>query len=72
MYSLYLIHINACAYYAISEYQGLESTDFVYNGEGNAYIRCFHFSTKIASKIGKNVKPTNLKEIGLSILSMTT
>ncbi len=36
---LYLIHISACAYYAFSDYEGIASSPYVFDGEGNAYIR---------------------------------
>ena len=38
-YMLYLIHLNACAYYAMSEWEGVGTNAFVYDGEGSAYIR---------------------------------
>ena len=47
VYMLYLIHLNACAYYWISWWEGLGTNGFVYDNVGNAYIRCFFFATKV-------------------------
>lgn len=35
-YLLYSLHINACLFYWGSDYEGLGSTKWVYDGNGNA------------------------------------
>lgn len=34
-YLLFILHINACLYYWASDYEGIGSTRWVYDGEGN-------------------------------------
>lgn len=34
-YLLFTLHINACAYYWASEYEGIGATKWVYDGKGN-------------------------------------
>jgi len=54
---LYLIHLTGCSYYAFSDYNGIGSSNFVYNGIGSPYARCFYVGLKTAVSIGKNPKP---------------
>ncbi|XP_045193271.2 uncharacterized protein LOC123549328 isoform X2 [Mercenaria mercenaria] len=61
-YMLFLIHVETCGYYAMSVYEGLGVNEWVYNGEGNAYIRCFYLATKTATSIGNNPTPQNSPE----------
>ena len=43
---LFLIHIFTCLYFLYSDLEGLDSSSFVYNGYGHAYIRCFYVAMK--------------------------
>ncbi|XP_046706388.1 cyclic nucleotide-gated cation channel beta-1-like isoform X2 [Silurus meridionalis] len=61
-YLLYSLHVNACLYYWMSTLRGLGATPWVYNGEGNAYIRCFYFAVKTLITIGGLPEPTALEE----------
>ncbi|MCI4380343.1 hypothetical protein PGIGA_G00238920 [Pangasianodon gigas] len=61
-YLLYSLHVNACLYYWMSSVRGLGATTWVYNGEGNAYIRCFYFAVKTLITIGGLPEPTALEE----------
>ncbi|KAL6480634.1 hypothetical protein MHYP_G00116670 [Metynnis hypsauchen] len=68
-YLLYSLHCNACLYYWVSAYEGLGSTHWVYNGEGNAYIRCYYFAVKTLITIGGLPDPTTLSEIIFQLIN---
>jgi len=63
IYMMFMIHLNACAYYFISSIEGFNSNEWVYDGHGNAYLICFYFAIRTATSIsGKMPKPTNVYE----------
>uniref|UniRef100_A0A1I8B9Z2 Cyclic nucleotide-binding domain-containing protein n=1 Tax=Meloidogyne hapla TaxID=6305 RepID=A0A1I8B9Z2_MELHA len=72
-YMIYIIHCNSCVYYVLSAWQGFGQIPYnykgkwylnkwVYNNEGNAYIRCFYFTAAVATSTGNNPAPTNVVE----------
>ncbi|XP_078071615.1 cyclic nucleotide-gated channel beta-3-like [Mustelus asterias] len=62
-YLLFLLHINACMYYWASEYEGISSTKWVYNGKGNRYLRCYYWAIRSLITIGGISEPVTLFEI---------
>ncbi|XP_028289715.1 cyclic nucleotide-gated cation channel beta-3 isoform X2 [Gouania willdenowi] len=68
-YLLYSLHINACLFYWGSAYEGLGSTKWVYNGKGNAYIRCYYFAVKTLITIGGLPDPTTVFEICFQLIN---
>ncbi|XP_077376580.1 cyclic nucleotide-gated channel beta-3-like isoform X3 [Festucalex cinctus] len=68
-YLLYSLHINACLFYWGSDYQGLASTKWVYDGKGNAYIRCYYFAVKTLITIGGLPDPTTVFEICFQLIN---
>ncbi|XP_051920183.1 cyclic nucleotide-gated cation channel beta-3-like isoform X2 [Hippocampus zosterae] len=68
-YLLYSLHINACLFYWGSDYQGLGSTKWVYDGNGNAYIRCYYFAVKTLITIGGLPDPTTVFEICFQLIN---
>ncbi|XP_029466545.1 cyclic nucleotide-gated cation channel beta-1-like [Rhinatrema bivittatum] len=69
MYLLFSLHVNACLYYRASEFEGLGSTVWVYNGEGNSYIRCYYWAVKTLITIGGLPKPETLFELCFQLLN---
>ncbi|XP_038160206.1 cyclic nucleotide-gated cation channel beta-3 [Cyprinodon tularosa] len=62
-YLLYMLHLNACAFYVASVHQGLASTTWVYDGKGTAYLRCYYFAVRSLINIGGLPEPVTLFEI---------
>ncbi|VDM40961.1 unnamed protein product [Toxocara canis] len=72
-YMIYIIHCNSCIYYMLSAWQAFGQIAYrmnnkwylnkwVYNNQGNAYIRCFYFTAAVATSTGNNPAPTNVIE----------
>uniref|UniRef100_A0A915CUW2 Cyclic nucleotide-binding domain-containing protein n=1 Tax=Ditylenchus dipsaci TaxID=166011 RepID=A0A915CUW2_9BILA len=71
-YMIYIIHCNSCVYYMLSAWQAFGKAymhngkwylnKWVYNNQGNAYIRCFYFTAAVATSTGNNPAPTNVIE----------
>ncbi|XP_034144324.1 cyclic nucleotide-gated cation channel beta-3 isoform X2 [Esox lucius] len=68
-YLLYCLHCNACLFYWFSAYGGLGSTQWVYDGNGNSYIRCYYFAVKTLITIGGLPEPTTLFEIIFQLIN---
>ncbi|KFQ54712.1 Cyclic nucleotide-gated cation channel beta-1, partial [Pelecanus crispus] len=68
-YLLYSLHVNSCLYYWASAYEGLGSTTWVYDGEGNSYIRCYYWAVKTLITIGGLPDPKTLFEIVFQLLN---
>uniref|UniRef100_A0A4W6DCY9 Cyclic nucleotide gated channel subunit beta 1b n=1 Tax=Lates calcarifer TaxID=8187 RepID=A0A4W6DCY9_LATCA len=68
-YLLYCLHGNACLYYWGSDFIGLGSTPWVYNGVGNSYIRCYYFAVKSLITIGGLPDPTTMFEIFFQLIN---
>uniref|UniRef100_UPI001ED7DCAD cyclic nucleotide-gated cation channel beta-3-like n=1 Tax=Scatophagus argus TaxID=75038 RepID=UPI001ED7DCAD len=68
-YLLFMLHLNACAYFVASVHQGLGSTTWVYNGAGSAYLRCYYFAVRSLINIGGLPEPVTTFEITFQMLN---
>ncbi|KAM4028005.1 cyclic nucleotide-gated channel beta-3 [Anomaloglossus baeobatrachus] len=68
-YLLFILHINACIYYWGSTYEGIGSTKWVYDGNGNMYLRCYYFAVRTLITIGGLAEPQTLFEIIFQLLN---
>nr|XP_058135911.1 cyclic nucleotide-gated cation channel beta-1 isoform X2 [Dasypus novemcinctus] len=71
-YLLYSLHVNSCLYYWASDYQGIGSTHWVYDGVGNSYVRCYYWAVKTLITIGGLPDPQTLFEIVFQLLNYFT
>nr|XP_012326453.1 cyclic nucleotide-gated cation channel beta-3 [Aotus nancymaae] len=68
-YLLFILHVNACVYYWASNYEGIGSTRWVYDGEGNKYLRCYYWAVRTLITIGGLPEPQTLFEIVFQLLN---
>ncbi|KAL4631047.1 cyclic nucleotide-gated cation channel beta-3-like [Arapaima gigas] len=77
-YLLYILHLNACIYYTASDYQGIGSTKWVYDGKGNAYVHfllsctCYYFAVGTLITIGGLLDTNTVFEIVIQFLNCFT
>ncbi|XP_056341214.1 cyclic nucleotide-gated cation channel beta-3 [Oenanthe melanoleuca] len=68
-YLLFILHLNACLYYWASDYEGIGSTRWVYDGQGNMYLRCYYWAVRSLITIGGLAEPQTLFEIIFQLLN---
>ncbi|XP_019308953.1 cyclic nucleotide-gated cation channel beta-3 isoform X2 [Panthera pardus] len=68
-YLLFTLHINACIYYWASDYEGIGSTKWVYDGEGNKYLRCYYWAVRTLITIGGLPEPQTSFEIVFQLVN---
>uniref|UniRef100_A0ACB8EBC8 Cyclic nucleotide gated channel beta 1 n=1 Tax=Sphaerodactylus townsendi TaxID=933632 RepID=A0ACB8EBC8_9SAUR len=71
-YLLFSLHVNSCLYYWASSINGLGSTPWAYDGEGNSYLRCYYWAVKTLITIGGLPDPYTLFEIIFQLLNYFT
>ncbi|OCT76958.1 cyclic nucleotide-gated cation channel beta-3 [Xenopus laevis] len=71
-YLLFILHINGCIYYWASSYEGIASTKWVYDGNGNMYLRCYYFAVRTLITIGGLAEPQTVFEIIFQLLNYFT
>ncbi|XP_039610146.1 cyclic nucleotide-gated cation channel beta-3-like [Polypterus senegalus] len=71
-YLLYILHLNSCLYYMASDYEGIASTKWVYDGEGNKYLRCYYWAVRTLITIGGLPEPVTVFEIVFQLLNYFT
>lgn len=69
-YLLFMLHLNACAYFVASMHQGLASTTWVYDGNGTAYVQSLLFAAAAVRKVGDKKLPqaTNNTRVHLDFI----